>query len=131
MEPMSAEAALTGPELRTVQRMEFSTGGDVTLPCHLTSAANAVAMEIRWFRNTDCIYLFKNGQVTVREGYEDRVSVSRDKLTRGDVSLRLRGSTDADTGRYCCQVISGEHITETRIFLRYDGERGVILPGKY
>ncbi|XP_041926733.1 uncharacterized protein LOC121690310 [Alosa sapidissima] len=83
-------------------------------------------MEIRWFRGTDCIYLYKNGQVTVSEDYEGRVSLNTQRLQRGDVSLRLRESRESDTGRYQCQVISGEHVVGTRIGLRYDGGRGVI-----
>ncbi|KAL2080788.1 hypothetical protein ACEWY4_022641 [Coilia grayii] len=127
MDPAQADTALPETKLLTVRNMEFSIGDDVTLPCQLSPASSAVAMEIRWFRNTDCIYRYRNGHVTVRGGYEDRVSVNRHELRRGDVSLRLRESTEADSGRYSCQVISGEHLTETRITLHYDGGRGVVL----
>ncbi|KAG5282907.1 hypothetical protein AALO_G00036040 [Alosa alosa] len=46
--------------------------GDVTLRCHLSPETSAVAMEIRWFRETDCIYLYKNGHVIEGRGYSMR-----------------------------------------------------------
>ena len=94
-----------------------SPGDDVTLPCHLSPETSAVAMEIRWFNDTDCIYLYKDGHVTVREDYEGRVSVNTQELQRGDVSLRLREKTWRDLGVYKCQVISGEHKEEGRVGL--------------
>ena len=99
--------------------VEVSEGDDVTLPCHLSPETSAVAMEIRWFKGTDCIYLYKNGHVTVRRGYEGRVSVNTLELQRGDVSLRLRErrEEDGDGGVYTCQVISGEHKEEGRVGL--------------
>lgn len=87
--------------------IEFSPGDDVTLLCQLSPATSVVAMEIRWFQKTDCLYVYKNGHVTVREGYEGRVSVDIDGLQRGDVSLRLRKCRGTDEGVYTCQVIGG------------------------
>ena len=93
-------------------------------------------MEIRWFKGTDCIYLYKNGHVTVREDYEGRVSVNTLELQRGDASLTLRVSREEDKGLYTCQVISGEHKEEGRVrllprsklflFLCYEELSGVI-----
>ncbi|XP_048094970.1 trichohyalin-like isoform X2 [Alosa alosa] len=87
--------------------VEFSPGQDVTLRCYLSPATSAVAMEIRWFKKTECIYLYKNGDITVREGYEGRVSVDTQKLQRGDVSLRLKEGRRMDEEVYTCQVING------------------------
>src|SRR4029434_2599905 len=98
--------------------VEASVGGDVTLPCHLSPETSAVAMEIRWFKRTDCIYLYKNGHVTEGRGYEGRVSVNTKELKRGDLSLRLRESRYGDGGVHTCQVISGEHKEEGRVGLR-------------
>src|SRR4029434_583108 len=78
--------------------VKASLGDDVTLPCHLSPETSAVAMEIRWFEGTDCIYLYKNGHETVREDYEDRVSVNTQELQRGDVSLRLRDIREKEIG---------------------------------
>ena len=82
-------------------------GHDVTLPCYLSPETSAVAMEIRWFKGTDCIYLYENGQVTEGRGYEGRVSVSTHQLQRGNVSLSLRDVQRSDYGEYRCEVTHG------------------------
>ncbi|KAL6489142.1 hypothetical protein MHYP_G00028830 [Metynnis hypsauchen] len=84
-------------------------GDDVTLTSHLSPETSAVGMEIRWFRGIECIYLYRNGQVTVGRGYEDRLSLFNEELHRGNVSLQLRDVGQADTGIYSCQVITGEN----------------------
>ncbi|XP_041927119.1 butyrophilin subfamily 1 member A1-like [Alosa sapidissima] len=75
-------------------------------------------MEIRWFKGTDCIYLYRNGHVIEGRGYEGRVSVDPQQLQRGDVSLRLRSRRGDGGGVYTCQVISGGHQEEGRVGLR-------------
>uniref|UniRef100_A0A8B9HZQ9 Ig-like domain-containing protein n=1 Tax=Astyanax mexicanus TaxID=7994 RepID=A0A8B9HZQ9_ASTMX len=82
-------------------------GDDVTLTSHLSPETSAVDMEIRWFRGIECIYLYKNGQVTVGKRYEGRLSLFTEELKIGNVSLLLRDVGQADTGIYSCQVISG------------------------
>ncbi|KAG5282869.1 hypothetical protein AALO_G00035610 [Alosa alosa] len=108
--------------------VKCENGDDVTLPCHLSPETSAVAMEIRWFRRTDCIYLYKNGHVIEGRGYEGRVSVDPQQLQRGDVSLTLRGCTwGHDKGVYTCQVICEGHQEEGRVGLEIRGAAG----GKY
>ncbi|XP_017556201.2 trichohyalin [Pygocentrus nattereri] len=82
---------------------------DVTLTSHLSPETSAVGMEIRWFRGIECIYLYRNGQVTVGRGYEGRLSLFNEELQIGNVSLLLRDVGQADTGIYSCQVITGEN----------------------
>ena len=69
--------------------------------------------------DTECIYLYRDGHVTVRGGYRDRVDVNGipQRLQTGDVSLTLRGLTHADYGLYTCQVISGPHNLEGIVVL--------------
>uniref|UniRef100_A0A3B1KEX0 Golgin subfamily A member 6-like protein 22 n=1 Tax=Astyanax mexicanus TaxID=7994 RepID=A0A3B1KEX0_ASTMX len=83
-----------------------SIGSSVTVPCHLSPDISADAMEIRWFKGTDCVCLYKNRQVTEGRGFEDRVNLFREELERGDVSLQLRNCTESDSGSYLCQVKS-------------------------
>ncbi|KAL6488243.1 hypothetical protein MHYP_G00019840 [Metynnis hypsauchen] len=112
--------------------------GDATLPCYLSPETSAVSMEIRWFKGTDCIYLYQNGQVTEGRGYEGRVSLFADGLPRGNVSLKLKGAQKSDSGRYSCEVTHGEHrvkTSEVRLTVSDDDEslyRGLIkpVPGK-
>ncbi|XP_063078698.1 uncharacterized protein LOC134468754 [Engraulis encrasicolus] len=98
-------------------------GVDVTLGCHLSPSISAVAMEIRWFKETDCIYLYVNGDTKSAEllyparTYKGRVNVDPKRLQRGDVSLTLRGFYESDRGVYTCQVISGECTHERRLKL--------------
>ncbi|KAK6316141.1 hypothetical protein J4Q44_G00136650 [Coregonus suidteri] len=99
-------------------------GDDVTLPCHLSPETSSVAMTIRWFRWTECIYLYKNGQVTERSGYEGRVSLMTQELERNNVSLRLRDYRGRpDEAVYVCQVIHGEQKEEAAVYL-WDTEGG-------
>ncbi|XP_029574034.1 GTPase IMAP family member 4-like isoform X2 [Salmo trutta] len=99
-----------------------AVGEEVTLPCHLSPDTSAVATTIRWFKETECIYLYKNGQVTERSGYEGRVSLITQELERGNVSLRLRAYRESDRGVYICQVIHGEQKEEAAVCLWDRGE---------
>ncbi|KAM6954486.1 uncharacterized protein FYW47_013455 [Aplochiton taeniatus] len=66
---------------------------------------------------TECIYLYKNGQVIEGRGYEDRLCLVTQELEKGNVSLRLRGFRGSDVGVYICQVIHGEQEQETAVGL--------------
>ncbi|XP_036835174.1 golgin subfamily A member 6-like protein 22 isoform X2 [Oncorhynchus mykiss] len=115
-------------KLTSEDHVEVKVGEEVTLPCHispdtshltpvLTPDTSAVATTIRWFKGTECIYMYKNGQVTERSGYEGRVSLITQKLKRGNVSLRLRDFRWSDIGVYICQVIHGEQKDEAAVSL--------------
>ncbi|KAL6463317.1 hypothetical protein MHYP_G00277080 [Metynnis hypsauchen] len=84
----------------------------VTLSCHLSPEISAVAMEIRWFKGTDCVCLYKNRQVTEGRGYEGRVSLFTQELQRGNVSLLIRDCRLSDGGDYLCQVTNGDTTEE-------------------
>lgn len=53
----TAKFKLTGPH-----DDECQSGSAATLSCHLSPALSAVGMEIRWFKETDCVCLYKNRQ---------------------------------------------------------------------
>ena len=84
----------------------------VTLSCHLSPEISAVAMEIRWFKGTDCVCLYKNRQVTEGRGYEVRVSLFPQELQRGNVSFQIRDCRESDLGHYLCQVTHGHTTVE-------------------
>ncbi|XP_048043286.1 uncharacterized protein si:dkey-27p18.3 isoform X2 [Megalobrama amblycephala] len=83
-----------------------------TILCHLSHNISAVAMEIRWFKETDCVCFYKNKRLIEGIRYEDRVSLSIDEPERGNVSLQLK---ELDVGDYLCQVISGDRTEEITI----------------
>uniref|UniRef100_A0A8C7CFX1 Trichohyalin-like n=1 Tax=Oncorhynchus kisutch TaxID=8019 RepID=A0A8C7CFX1_ONCKI len=105
-------------KLTSEDHVRAYVGEEVTLPCHLSPDTSAVATTIRWFKGTECIYLYKNGQVTERSGYEGRVSLITQELERGNVSLRLRDIRRSDGGVYICQVIHGEQKEEAAVGLK-------------
>lgn len=97
-------------------------GDDVTLSSHLSPETSAVSMEVRWFRGMECIYLYKNGHVSVGRGYEGRASLLTPELKRGNMSLILKSIAPVDTGIYSCQVLTGHNMVEKSIHLYMSGE---------
>ncbi|KAK2855428.1 hypothetical protein Q7C36_007297 [Tachysurus vachellii] len=96
-------------------------GDDVTLSSHLSPETSAVSMEVRWFRGTECIYVYNKGQVSVGKGYEGRASLSTRELRNGNVSLTLKSISPLDTGIYSCQVLTGHNKVEKSIHLYMSG----------
>nr|XP_055054793.1 uncharacterized protein LOC129439905 isoform X2 [Misgurnus anguillicaudatus] len=79
---------------------------DVTIQCFLSRAPHR-PIELAWFKETECICLYKNGQVIKGRGYENRVSLFPEQLKKGNVSLTLQGFKNSDAGDYTCQVTDG------------------------
>ncbi|XP_067262569.1 uncharacterized protein si:dkey-27p18.3 [Chanodichthys erythropterus] len=93
-----------------------------TILCHLSHNISAVAMEIRWFKETDCVCFYKNKRLIEGIRYEDRVSLSIDELERGNVSLQLK---ELDVGDYLCQVISDNRTEEITIHTSFKTDEDV------
>ncbi|KAL0966927.1 hypothetical protein UPYG_G00302360 [Umbra pygmaea] len=104
------------------ERIRGVDGDNIILPCHLSPETSAVTMTIRWFKETECIYLYNNGQVTERTGYEDRLSLNTQELQRGNVSLRMKNFKESDSGFYICQVINGEQEEEEDLVYLWTSE---------
>ncbi|KAL7838655.1 hypothetical protein AOLI_G00270590 [Acnodon oligacanthus] len=109
----NTEFKLVGPRVD-----EYQSGSAVTLSCHLSAEISAVAMEIRWFKGTDCVCLYKNRQVTEGRGYEGRVRLFTQELQRGNVSLQIRDCTESDAGQYLCQVTNRDTTEEITVKVR-------------
>ncbi|XP_060922562.1 butyrophilin subfamily 2 member A1-like [Limanda limanda] len=83
-------------------------GDDITLPCHLDPAVDAVAMTVEWSRsdlNPRYVHVRHEGEELVsiqHPSYKGRTSVSIDKLKLGDVSLNLSQVKLSDNGTYRC-----------------------------
>ncbi|XP_072530440.1 uncharacterized protein [Salminus brasiliensis] len=87
-------------------------GSVAILYCYLSSKKSAVDMEIRWFRETNCVCLYKDRKITAGRGYAGRVNLFVHELDRGNVSLLLRECRECDIGHYLCQVTCGDGTEE-------------------
>ncbi|XP_051970610.1 uncharacterized protein LOC127634900 [Xyrauchen texanus] len=93
-------------------------GADVTLPVHLSPETSAVSMTIKWFRGTELIYQYNNGQGTTNRRYENQVGLSIQELERGNLSLNLRNVQQSDSGEYTCKVIQDGYLNTGIVHLR-------------
>ncbi|RXN31241.1 butyrophilin 2 isoform X1 [Labeo rohita] len=91
---------------QTAQEAKISVGSEIIVPCHLSPEICAIAMKIKWFKETDCVCIYKKGQVIEGRSYKNRVNLNTHVLERGDVSLHLNNFGVSDVGDYFCQVIS-------------------------
>ncbi|XP_053532905.1 butyrophilin-like protein 2 isoform X2 [Ictalurus punctatus] len=96
---------------------EFYNPSAVTLSCRLSPEISAVNMEIRWFKVTDCVCVYKNRHVTEGRGYEGRVSLFTQELERGNISLQLRDCTGSELRHYMCQVTDGDRTEELTVMM--------------
>nr|XP_009299665.1 uncharacterized protein LOC100536577 isoform X2 [Danio rerio] len=85
------------------EEAKVSLGSELTVPCYSSPEICATAMQIRWFKETDCVCVYKNTQMTEGRGYKDRVSLDSRELERGNVSVHLRNFSVSDVGDYHCQ----------------------------
>ncbi|XP_050959358.1 butyrophilin subfamily 3 member A2-like [Labeo rohita] len=87
------------------------SGSDVILPAHLLPETNAVSMDIRWFKGTELIYQYKNGQDMTNNDRltMNRVSLSTQELRRGNLTLCLSNVNQSDSGDYTCKLIHNQY----------------------
>ncbi|XP_073808218.1 uncharacterized protein [Danio rerio] len=97
------------------QSIEVKLGSSVSVRCLLSPEISAVDLEIRWFKETECVCLYKNREVTEGRSYEGRTGLPTDELKRGNVSLNLRDFRESDMGVYLCQVISEDRTEEKTV----------------
>ncbi|XP_047665307.1 kinectin-like isoform X3 [Tachysurus fulvidraco] len=116
---LTDEFKLSGPSKR-----EWYNRSAVTLSCRLSPEISAVDLEIRWFKETDCVCVYKNSKVTEGRGYEGRVSLFTQELERGNVSLQLRDCTESDDGYYLCQVTDGDRTEEITVKMAQQEQSG-------
>lgn len=80
-------------------------GDDIVLPCQLEPPVDAAQMTIEWGKpdlNPRFVLVWHNGQELQTDqntAYKGRVSLSTDRLKRGDVSLKLTKVKISDGGR--------------------------------
>lgn len=91
---------------QTTQEATISMGSEFFVPCYLSPEICATAMQIKWFKDTDCVCVYKKRHVTEGRAYKDRVSLVTHELERGNVSLHLNNFSVSDAGDYHCQINS-------------------------
>lgn len=91
---------------QTNQEATISMGSEFFVPCYLSPEICAIAMQIKWFKDTDCVCVYKKCHMIEGRAYKDRVSLVTHELDRGNVSLHLSNFSVSDVGDYHCQVIS-------------------------
>ncbi|XP_056603295.1 uncharacterized protein LOC130420176 isoform X3 [Triplophysa dalaica] len=123
-------AAASSNEFQLIvpQNVLVKLGSDVTVPCHLSPEISAFDMEIRWFKEKDCVILYKNGQVTELRSYEGRVNLVIHELERGNMSLLLRDFRESDAGVYLCQVITQDITVEETVQVNQSREDAEVQP---
>ncbi|XP_042609860.1 butyrophilin-like protein 2 isoform X3 [Cyprinus carpio] len=77
---------------------------------------------IKWFKETDCVCIYKKGHVIEGRSYKDRASLDTHVLGRGNVSLHLNNFSVSDVGDYYCQVISGDRTQQITVGVRIKPE---------
>ncbi|XP_074479414.1 uncharacterized protein LOC141760462 [Sebastes fasciatus] len=83
-------------------------GDDITLPCHVKPATDAVHQMLEWSRpdlNPRFVHVRRFGEdrlVDQNPSYKGRTSASIDRLKQGDMSLTLSKVKLSDEGTYRC-----------------------------
>lgn len=92
------------------QPVVVMVGDDTVLPCQLEPPMDAVQMTVEWGRpdlNPRFVYVWHDGQELLADqnpAYKARVSVSRNQLNQGDISLKLSKVKISDNGTYRCYI---------------------------
>ncbi|XDV21174.1 hypothetical protein PO909_026323, partial [Leuciscus waleckii] len=107
---------------QTTQESAVSLGSEFVVPCFLSPEICATGMQIKWFKETDCVCVYKNRHVTEGRAYKDRVSLITHELERGNVSLHLSDCSVSDVGDYHCQVVSRDRAKEITVGVRMKPE---------
>ncbi|KAM7145735.1 butyrophilin subfamily 3 member A2-like [Macrochelys suwanniensis] len=84
-------------------------GGTVLLPCHLSPALSAQAMQVKWSRpqlGQDVHMYLPDGSEVQGERYRGRTELLRDGIQSGSLALRIWNLTLRDEGRYLCDFQS-------------------------
>nr|XP_042698609.1 butyrophilin subfamily 3 member A2-like isoform X1 [Chrysemys picta bellii]XP_042698610.1 butyrophilin subfamily 3 member A2-like isoform X1 [Chrysemys picta bellii] len=82
-------------------------GGTVLLPCHLSPALSAQAMQVKWSRVGQDIHVYlPNGS----EVQGERTELLRDGIQKGSLALRIWNLTLQDEGRYLCDFQSNNTV---------------------
>lgn len=116
--------------LVSTRHVSVRRGHTVTLPCWLSPAQSADALEVLWYHNNNLdssLIHHKDNKASIPPSYADRVSfglrdVASGGLASGDVSLELVNVTLQDSGEYTCYVSSDQNHDSVSVTLAVTGE---------
>ncbi|KAL4604763.1 hypothetical protein GN956_G25626 [Arapaima gigas] len=79
-------------------------GGAATLPCFASvdRQADDAQLNVRWEKEGKLVLLLRSGLLDEGSGFENRVSMSKDDIRKGDLSLTLNTTRLSDQGGYQC-----------------------------
>uniref|UniRef100_A0A8C2J4L9 Butyrophilin subfamily 1 member A1-like n=1 Tax=Cyprinus carpio TaxID=7962 RepID=A0A8C2J4L9_CYPCA len=115
-------------------------GSTVILPCCISPAQNAEALEIRWYRHdqfSNPVLLYNHGKIqdVQEESHRNRSSLTlrldqSGGLKDGDVSLRLAKLTLQDEGSFHCYVSGDREYDSQQVLLKITalGSTPVLFP---
>ncbi|XP_027680472.2 butyrophilin subfamily 1 member A1 isoform X1 [Chelonia mydas] len=99
-------------------------GGTVLLPCHLSPALSAQAMQVKWSRpqlGQDVHVYWPNRSEVQGTGYQGRTELITQGLAHGNVSLRIQDVQPSDEGQHLCEVQSPSHYSTALLELSVTG----------
>ncbi|KAA8589934.1 hypothetical protein FQN60_013299 [Etheostoma spectabile] len=77
-------------------------GQDAILPCHLEPPFDVTTVLVIWKRNGTDVHVQRHEYVKQHEN--NRTSLFKDEMHRGNISLKLVNVTKQDEGSYTCHV---------------------------
>ncbi|KAL4640585.1 hypothetical protein GN956_G12434 [Arapaima gigas] len=115
-------------------------GGATRLPCYapIYRRADDAQLNVCWEKDGKFVLRLQSGSVTEGRGFENRVSVSKDNIRKGDLSLTLNMTRLSDGGNYRCfyneERIPGDpkksilRVTAVNNTLTVSEDRSILLP---
>ncbi|XP_036419903.1 uncharacterized protein LOC118803519 [Colossoma macropomum] len=108
METMSENFKVVGPAAPLVVEI----GEDLVLPCSLQPNINAVDMTVEWIRQdqtdtNNLVHLYEDHDdrnYDQMESYRGRTALFKEKLQKGNTSLKLSAVQRSDEGAYKCLI---------------------------
>ncbi|XP_067388054.1 butyrophilin subfamily 1 member A1-like [Emydura macquarii macquarii] len=117
---VQAAAAVSFQVLAPAGPLSAPLGGTVVLPCHLSPALSAQAMQVKWSRpqlGQDVHVYRPDGSEVQGARYRGRTELLRDGMQSGSVALRLWNLTLWDEGRYLCDFQSDAYFSDAALEL--------------
>ncbi|XP_039356546.1 butyrophilin subfamily 3 member A1-like [Mauremys reevesii] len=118
---VQAAAAVSFQVLVPAGPLSAPLGGTVLLPCHLSPALSAQAMQVKWSRpqlGQDVHVYLPDGREVQGERYRGRTELLRDGIQSGSLALRIWNLTLRDEGRYLCDFQSETYFSDAALELR-------------